>query len=108
MKTDTPIADSRLELRISANDKRYVNRAAELQGEAVSSFARSVLVNEARRIVESEQPLCHEQMGRGRNRQKLGQTLQNAQKRGLNGWWHERRALGSRLWASGKSGMPQA
>jgi len=55
MKTDTPIADSRLELRISANDKRYVNRAAELQGEAVSSFARSVLVNEARRIVESEQ-----------------------------------------------------
>jgi uncharacterized protein (DUF1778 family) len=55
MSTETPIANSRLELRISARDKQYVNRAAELQGEAVSSFARTVLVNEAKRIVESEQ-----------------------------------------------------
>lgn len=55
MKDQYPISTSRLELRISERDKDYVSRAADLQGEAVSSFARSVLVSEAKRIVESEQ-----------------------------------------------------
>lgn len=54
MKTEAT-ADSRLELRISVRDKDFVSRASELRGEAVSTFARSVLVSEARRIVESEQ-----------------------------------------------------
>ena len=49
------IAASRLELRINAQDKKVVSRAAELQGEGVSAFARTVLVREAKRIVESEQ-----------------------------------------------------
>lgn len=51
------IAASRLELRINAQDKKYVSRAAELQGEGVSAFARAVLVREAKRIVESEQTI---------------------------------------------------
>jgi len=54
MKYELPTAGSRLELRINERDKAYVSRAAELQGEAVSSFARSVLVSEAKRIVEAE------------------------------------------------------
>lgn len=45
----------RLELRINQQDKRTVTRAAELQGEGVSAFARAVLVSEAKRIVEAEQ-----------------------------------------------------
>ncbi len=49
------IAASRLELRINAQDKKVVSRAAELVGEGVSAFARAVLVREAKRIVESEQ-----------------------------------------------------
>lgn len=55
MSADTASAGSRLELRVAERDKAYVTRAAELRGEPVSSFARSVLVSEARRIVESEQ-----------------------------------------------------
>lgn len=54
MKYAQTTADSRLELRINERDKAYVRRAAELQGEAVSSFARAVLVSEAKRIVEAE------------------------------------------------------
>jgi uncharacterized protein (DUF1778 family) len=50
-------AASRIELRITEQDKKYVSRAAELQGEGVSAFARSVLVREARRIVEAEQAI---------------------------------------------------
>lgn len=57
MKPNPTLADSRLEVRISVRDKHFVTRAAELQGEAVSTFARSVLVSEARRIVESEQTI---------------------------------------------------
>ncbi|MFT3790235.1 MAG: DUF1778 domain-containing protein [Rudaea sp.] len=48
------VAD-RLEVRTSEQDKKIVARAAELRGETVSSFARAVLVREARKILESEE-----------------------------------------------------
>lgn len=47
------VAD-RLEVRTSEQDKKIVTRAAELRGETVSSFARAVLVREAKKIIESE------------------------------------------------------
>lgn len=49
----TTTAD-RLEVRISAQDKQTIARAAELRGEGVSAFARSVLVREAERVLEAE------------------------------------------------------
>ena len=55
MKYEISSADSRIELRINERDKAYLSRAAELRGEPVSAFARSVLVREAKRIVEAEQ-----------------------------------------------------
>lgn len=45
----------RLEVRTSQQDKKIVTRAAELRGETVSSFARAVLVREAKKVIESEQ-----------------------------------------------------
>ena len=48
------IAD-RLEVRTSEQDKKIVARAAELRGETISSFARAVLVREAKKIIESEE-----------------------------------------------------
>jgi uncharacterized protein (DUF1778 family) len=47
----------RLEVRTSAQDKKLVAQAAELRGETVSSFARAVLVREARKIIDSEKSL---------------------------------------------------
>ena len=44
----------RLEVRITAQDKKVVARAAEIKGEGVSAFARAVLVREAQRIVDAE------------------------------------------------------
>lgn len=52
--TQSNIAD-RLEVRTSQQDKKIVTRAAELRGETVSSFARAVLVREAKKVIESEQ-----------------------------------------------------
>lgn len=48
-------AADRLEVRTSRQDKKLVAQAAELRGETVSSFARAVLVREAKKIIELEQ-----------------------------------------------------
>ena len=50
-----PNTADRLEVRTSQQDKKIVTRAAELRGETVSSFARAVLVREAKKVIESEQ-----------------------------------------------------
>lgn len=44
-------ATGRLDLRLNPEDKRYLTRAAEIRGEPVSTFVRSVALCEARRVL---------------------------------------------------------
>lgn len=46
-KSDKP-RDERLELRLTADDKALIERAATLTGESVGSFTRRAAITEAR------------------------------------------------------------
>lgn len=48
-------AVDRLEVRTNEQDKKIVAHAAELRGETISSFARAVLLREAKKVIADEQ-----------------------------------------------------
>jgi len=47
-----PKSDSRLDFRLSKNDKAVIEQAAAISGQTVTDFAVSTLLREAREVIE--------------------------------------------------------